>query len=146
MPHFKIDYSTYGETIREPNDDDNWDRGDTDASYSIHGFEIVGDNDYFDGSISFEPDYKTPYFLLYVMYGTGDSFGSDGGQLLIVDLFENMETAKKNEEIIRNHGEDHSITLVTEYKGKLTKYKTDAPWVGYFEWLEDVYIERVWRK
>lgn len=146
MPHFKIDYDSYTDQTREPYENDGWDRGDTETTNIIHSFKII-DDDYNDGIIKFDPKYDRPYFLLYVVYGTGDSFGSDSGKIWFVDLYENMETAQANQKIIQDHGEDFSITLLSEYEeGKLTKYETSAPWIGYFEWLQDVCIENVWRK
>lgn len=148
MPHFKVDYSSYTDQTRDPYDDDEWDRGDTETIIStINNFKIVNDTDYNDGIIIFEPEYNRSYFLLYVVYGTGDSFGSNSGQIWFVDLYENMEIAQANLRIIKNHGEDFSITLLSEYEGdKVTKYQTSAPWVGYFEWLQDVCIAEICRK
>ncbi len=147
MPHFKVDYDSRTHQTSEPDESDSWDRGNSETDNSIYGFTVVGDNDGFDGTVKFEPEYDRPYFLLYVVYGTGDSFGSDAGNIVFYDLFEHRETAEANSKIIHEHGEDHSITLVAEYEeGKVIKYQTSAPWVGYFEWLQHVCIEEVWRK
>ena len=148
MPHFKVNYNSYTDQTRESYDDDEWDRGDTETTInSINGFEIINDKYPNDGMVIFEPEYDRSYFLLYVIYGTGASFGIDAGNVWFVDLYKNMETAQANLKIIKNHGEDFSITLLSEHEDdKITKYQTSAPWIGYFEWLEDVCIAEIYRK
>lgn len=149
MVNYKVLYDSWTEVTRESNSNDQWDRDDTDTSHSINGFKIVDKDNYFDDSINFDAEYDRPYFLLYVLYSTGDSFGHDGGQILFLGLFENMETAQRNLERIRNHsseGDKFSMDLIAEDGDKLVKYQIHVPWVGFFENLEDVCIENVWRK
>lgn len=145
MAHYKVLYDSWTDVTREAVEDE-WDRDDTATSHSIEGFEVVGKDDYFDDSVSFEPAYKHPYYLLYVLYGTGDSFSHDEGQIMFVGLFEKEENAKRNEKSIHDHGEEISMSLLAEDGDNLVKYQIDAPWVGYFECLEDVRVEVVYRK
>lgn len=146
MSHYKVLKDSWTEQIRSPQEDDNWDRGDTHTSYSINGFEVVGENDHFDDVTRFDPEHDKPYYLLYVLYGTGDTFGQDGGQIQFIGLFEQEKIAELNQTRIEDHKDDFSMQLFMEDGNRLIKYEISVSWVGYFEHLESVNIETVYRK
>lgn len=118
-----------------------WTRDSTSTSHNIRGIKLSKAGDL---EVSFKPIIGQTYFLLYVLYSTGDSFGHDSGNIEFIGLYRTDEVAKRNAERIRKSREDYekkcdvasfSVELETG-AGKL--YKTNTPWNGYFESLEDV--------
>jgi hypothetical protein len=84
----------------------------------------------------YEPN--RPYYLVYAIYDTGDSFGRDEGRIEYIGLYSDLEVAHENERRCRECVEGYSVTLVTD-SGK--EYKVSTPWVGYFEHLQYVDTE-----
>jgi hypothetical protein len=156
--------------VTEPGDpDDRWDRDNTATEHYIRGIRVVGEKDYYDLQTAFDIDPKRPYFLMYAIYSTGDSFGHDEGRIEYVGLFEELEFAHENVARIRRHNEiyqqlndrwyrsskqmskeqlkkleksfePYTVRLVTE-DGQ--EYDVHVPWHGYFERLIDVEVEPV---
>jgi hypothetical protein len=139
---------SYGGTSRQHDPDDRWDRDDTYVEHSIKGFRIAKKSDYRDLVASFKPKKDKPYYLLYGVYDTGDSFGRDTGQLEFFDLYDNLEAAETSRKILdgftgnhKDNNDDHSVTI---FDNEFKPYKTTVPWLGYFESLQGVYVETVY--
>lgn len=130
--------------------DDVWSRDSTSQSHSISGIEIVG-----TGYCEFETCFDIPknskdtYYLVYVNYDTGDSFGRDEGRISFVDLFKTEEKAEQCAKALRTHYDNHasmkwddqfSISLTNENN---TTYKYFASWIGYFEHLNFIEVKPV---
>lgn len=82
----------------------------------------------YDILVPFEPQPDRPYYLIYGIYSSGDSFGSSSGNLHFVGLFEHQEDAVAIAKLLEGASKDFSI-----------KYKEQTyyiPWNGYFESLE----------
>ena len=138
---------TYGGYSRTPDCDNKWDSGDQFTDHCIKGFRIAKKSEYRDLVASFVPKKNVPYYLVYGIYDTGDSFGRDRGKIEFFDLFDNLEVAETNmkilEGIITKGKEKHDYT-VTIFDNKFKPYKTTVPWLGYFENLQGVYVETVY--
>lgn len=141
---------SYQESSREASDD-GWDRGDTDTSHNIVGFRAApeSDNRYYDLAVPFNPKEDVTYYVLYAVYSTGDSFGSDRGSSVEYIGFYTEEELPVAQENLRKveastKGNDNwSITLKTPNGHKT--FEQHTPWVGYFESLDYADIASVQR-
>lgn len=149
-----------GETYvtQEADPDDEWSRDSTDSTVSINGFAIKKETEWYDLIVPFKIEKEKEYFLLYVIYSTGDSFGTDGGKVQYIDLFEKEEDAKENQKRINEHykryckvdsdGTAFRHKHFSPFSVKLTNpagkpYDCSVSWTGYFEGLTDVVIEPI---
>jgi hypothetical protein len=143
-----IDETYYG-CSRERDPSYKYDRGEKYTEHSIRGFRIAKKSDCCDVFVNFMPKKNVPYYLLYAIYDTGDSFGRDCGKIEFFDLYANREPAEASCKILngftsnQNHNErsDYSVTI---FDDKFKPYKTTVPWLGYFETLQNVYVETVY--
>ena len=144
MTSIRSNDSSYIEVTRERDPTDRWSGEDTDTSHSVKSFYIVDDDDYCDISVAFDIDDGRDYYLLYVIYSTGDSFNHNEGQIVFIDLFETKEMAEKNRQCIVEHNKDkvgkltYSVLLQLEDR---RVYQFRVPWQGYFERLTEICID-----
>lgn len=131
-------------------EDDEWSRDSYATEHNIVGFKSAPDaaNKYYDLTVPYRPEDDEVYYILYAVYTTGDSFGSDPGrgiefigfytkdQLDVAE--ENMRTIEKND---ASRSEGFSIKLKTP-DGKKT-FSQSCGWKGYFESLDYVNIVSV---
>jgi hypothetical protein len=89
------------------------------------------------------------YFLLYVLYSTGDSFGRDEGRIDFVELYDDKELAHAAEKVIRecylqsNRGRNHSgMVSIPMADGKKREIYI-AGFNDYFGGVDDVRVETV---
>lgn len=133
--------------------EDIWDRDDTATDHSIRGIEVVDDSSYYDLTVSFKVSPGEQYYLVYVNYDTGDSFGRDEGRVEWIDLFKSAELAddlaKKIAEDKRQYPNffsnneegtwSHQLTYTLDNGEEASLYT--ATWKGYFEHFN--YVEVV---
>jgi len=127
---------------------DDWDRDNTMTTHYIRGIQIVEEKGYKDLEVPFEVVRDKDYYLLYVLYGTGDSFGHDDGNIELIGLYQTHEAAEKNAKAIRAHYEaqrnnysSSGLLYLTTESGN--KFELWPPWIGYFESLEDIVVKSV---
>ena len=148
---------------RERDLDDEWSSDDLQHDIIIYGVEAGGEF----------PDIVTPfqikegdvYYLVYVVYNTGDSFHREDGCVRFVDLFKTVEKANACAKAINEHykltdnGNKYPHKTAAELKRLRPKgftewtveYKNedDTPvtasssWCGFFEQLSDVVVTTV---
>lgn len=128
--------------IREPDTDDEWDNGDDGVTTEVLGLKLVKKSDHFDGCAPFDILQGRSYYLLYVVYSTGCSFGYSEGSIEYIGLYESLEPAQTNKDLIEKSPTDNSLILV-DHECKKNKRSTYCPWVGYFEDLQEVVIKPV---
>lgn len=149
MQRIELDIKYYPQNLGGHDPNDEWSRDSTDCDISFGGtFKLAKDTKWGgDLSIDFIPQRDKDYFLLYVKYSTGDSFGNDGGQLEIIDLYESEELAleqmRKIEEDYKIYqknsmNSDYSINLLLNGSKPV---RLSCAWKGYFEHMEDVGVE-----
>lgn len=146
MTNIRILECTRTQETSTPDSDDKWDRADTSTSHDIKGFEIS--EKYFDLTIDFTPEYGIVYFLLYGVYSSGDSFGHDAGYgIEFLGLYEKHKTAdlnlKRVEALTVGTRPAPRVTLLTDFG---IDYEIYVPWFGYFERLDYLRIEQVFRQ
>ena len=123
MKEAKVDLSCHAYVTREASSDE-WDRDDTAKDWTIPDyFTIV--KEYGDVRLNFDPKPHTPYYMVYYIWSTGDSFGHDEQYGCEVHgIYETKEEAVK---------ERDRLSKVTDYS---------VPWNGYFESLDSVHVAR----
>jgi hypothetical protein len=103
-------------TTNEADPDDEWSRDSTDESHSIEGIKLSAR--YGDVETTFKPEKGVSYYLLYYIYSTGDSFGSDSGRIHFIGLYRSKQLADKCAKLIDKGGVN-----VTIYDDNGTPYK-----------------------
>ena len=88
-------------------------------------------------------------YLLYIIYSSGDSFGTGSGNIEYLDVFENYDKALEVKKIIEEDCEQNPIytseannLFYTKENGNMVKIPTDI-YKGYFEHLESVNILKI---
>ncbi len=121
-----------------------WDNDDTEESHDIQGLEVVDNPDigYHDLVVNFPVEKNVNYFLLYVSYDTGDSFGRYCGKVEFVSLFKEESEALVARKKILKMKEITSIQIDNNGH-KETVY--NGSWTGYFESVNGIYVETVRR-
>lgn len=147
MRYFKIDKTTYRANTGGYDPEDEWSRDSTVESHNIHGLIEVGKNAYYDVCIAGEGD---TFYLLYGIYGTGDSFGVDEGRFEEVSLHRDIDIARENKKRLEIHERSQDINSSLEIGWTVTLLNDDGseftyspPWLGYFEVLTNIDIEKV---
>lgn len=140
---------SYTEQNREANDDDDWDRGDTDTSHNIVGFRAAPetDNKYYDLAVAFNPKDNVTYYVLYAVYTTGDSFGrDDGSNIEYIGFYteDELPIANENMHKVERSTENRPLKLKTPDGHKT--FDQLKPWAGYFEHLDYVNIASIERQ
>ncbi len=130
-------YEEYGEWSSETN-------------HNIKGAVKVKENEYFDLEVSDDLLNKNVY-LLYILYGSGDSFGESSGNIEYIDVFKSKDKAEEVQRIIE---EDYKVKpdytfepgsmdlFYTKDNGNKAKIPTSV-YKGYFENLESVNVEKI---
>lgn len=138
-------------------------RGETNTEHDIQGIKKTSGSEYFDLEVPFDVEFGKSYFLVYVIYSTGDSFGNDYGRIEFIDLFQKEKLANSLKKKIEQHYNEYVESNLYSYVGGRTVKRAKAPhhtikytnnegkeidlytgpWIGYFERLQDVYCELV---
>lgn len=138
--------------------------------YSTYINGIALGESYGDIETAFDVHSNVPYYLLYAIYSTGDSFHYEEGHVEFIDLYTQREVAEENMKRIEAHAELYKLCNSRNYGEKLTReqreqckkfnaysvvllfetqdgatieHKIHVPWNGYFERLSHVTIEGV---
>lgn len=123
---------------RHGDPDDRWDRDDTAAT--LDGFHVERTDEPEEtyrgmfASVFEVPDDARSIFVVYADYDTGDTFGRDDNQIMIMevcdDLFEAQSLARTLEQAA---GWSVTVNGIEYY----------IPWNGYFEHLNSVSVYTV---
>jgi hypothetical protein len=146
MPNYGVTYSDHGYYHRDPWSEDNpfpsWEES---CNVTIQGLSEKGS----DLSVNFEVKPGVPYYLVYVEYSTGDSFGHSRGNPHFVELYEEMSQAEEAAKAIRedydNDKDSYEFKPVTipfkHSDGTVgTREESTYRWKGYFESLESIQV------
>mgnify|MGYP001767213161 CR=1 FL=1 len=137
---------SYTEVTRKADPDDNLVANDTYTNNNIIGIKI--DSKYYDiNAIPFEILPDKDYYLLYVIYSTGDSFSHHEGRIDYVELYDDESLAEKSAKMIEDDykdwrkKEDKWNVNILNSSGKIFQFY--CPWKGHFEGLTSVEVENV---
>lgn len=149
---------------RNRNEDDEWDKDDTETSTDVLGVETEKDKReqswFRDVVVPFEVVPGKDYYLVYVTYSTGDSFSRSDGEVAFIDLFETREKAEKLASIINEHyvlsdneqrwadkkqkpPKGYSEYELTYHNEEGREIKYHVSWTGYFERMSSVTVQKV---
>lgn len=123
-----------------------WDGDDYAHSPSIRGISTGGERGDFEVSFPVTPG--RVYYLVSVVYDTGDSFHRETGCIEHVELFEEMEKAETLAKRIADHARGNRRssegrnTLVL-FTNSGAEYQGHVPWLGYFERFEEALVTPV---
>lgn len=112
---------TFTVVTRKKNPDDEWDSDD--LSHNTKVIEVVPGLGYPDVSPPFPLEAEKEYYLVYVTYGTGDSFHHEDGRVDYIDLFATLERAEACVNAIVKHDNEY---------GRLNKHKGYDPYTVYY--------------
>ncbi len=152
MPNIKVVANDYTDVTDEADPEEDWSSDSTSSTHDILGLQQVNNLEHFDITIPFDLEPNVPYYLVYGLYSTGDSFHSETGVIEYIDVFKSLEAAKLCQELLEEHY--RTIDKVSFEKASScelihddgTIYKFYVPWNGYFENLESIDIQGVFVK
>jgi hypothetical protein len=155
-----VDDVSYEET-RVPWSENEWDEGDSITYHNLQGFwikkpHIAWGSPHRSESIDvpFIPQPNTPYYVLYAIYSTADSFGHyQDSDLYIVGMYEDEELAKENLKRLedprpylvparrRDPWSAGKSVYLKNMVGKQT-YEFHRPWLGVFNSLGSLHYKK----
>lgn len=129
---YKIDHTSYTEIIRESNPDEEYSGEDTQTNWFVNN-ELTIDENYPDITTSFELNKDKEYFLVYVIYNTGDSFSrNNSSNIEFIDIFEDLN--KANLLVKQIYENTNMEQLQGNYLDeKNNKKNLSFCWIGHFE-------------
>lgn len=89
-------------------------------------------------NVCFNYDVGDTVYVLYMRYGSGDSFGHASGNGEVLWVFREKILAEKALERVENASCSHSVTV---YDEALNEFRINNPASDYFSNCEGVYIE-----
>lgn len=154
--HVNVLDDSYTEVTREAEPGERWDGDDTYTSHNIRGIELS--KEYGDLTLGYKPEAGKMYYLLYVIYSTGDSFHREEGRIEVIDLYRTEEEAYENVKLMKEHYELYRSGWFDKQKSRkmqLSAYSVElknhegkefmfhCPYVGYFDRLSSIEVESV---
>lgn len=129
------------EVTREATEDQ-WDYDDTHTSHSVRGISFTL-KDYEDSlDLDYEPIVGKDYYLLWATYSTGDSFHTETGCIVFIDLFKNKEDANECVKTLKQNSTGEYVYSTTLKSGNGKPWTFSIPWNGFFESLEEIHVEK----
>lgn len=110
-------------------------------SSSVTGAYRIGDDEKtsYDSETFIVPDDATEVFVVYMIYGTGNSFGHADGKIDILHCTSNEEAADKLAKLVTEHPDEYTIKFTDDFGREISLHNTGA---GYFERIDYVGVER----
>lgn len=149
---YNLEHTSYTEVTREADPEDSWGADDLLTSWDITANITESDKSSPDIITSFKLNFDKNYYVVYVVYNTGDSFHHHSGyECVFVELFQEKEKADNLVKTIIKHNKDYNnnkdlgenaYRLV--YKDQENNNKTiSCDWNGYFESIETCEVKTV---
>lgn len=134
--------SSYCYTTREADPNDSWGRDSTARDWTVEGVRLVEADGQKVLGADFPVEVGDNVHVVYAVYSTGDTFGSDEGAYLeFISAHKNYEVAQRNlREVEKGKHERESYSMVIEFDSG-AKVSRHCPWDGYFESLDYVRLE-----
>lgn len=89
-------------------------------------------------NVSFEAEAGTPLHILWMTYGSGDSFGRGDGYGEILWIFKDADVARRALETFRANAEQYSIPVKDDAGNAVTLHN---PGSGYFESVNSLQVD-----
>lgn len=139
MIEIRVDTSRWITEHADP--EDSWDRDNTDGQIQgVYAYHVTDSEpkSYFgmgfgEGTYDVDASPGDVVHVVIAQYSTGDTFGRDGCQISVMDVFKDNFEAVSLYKTLRDVGKrDHGV----KHNGR----EYYIPWTGYFESLEDLDI------
>lgn len=95
-----------------------------------------GENGSYRSDVFLLPEGTTRVYVVYMIYGTGDSFGHADGKIDIIHCTGNEDKAHELAQYISKHSEQYTIEFTDDFGREISLYN---PGAGYFERID--YVE-----
>ena len=123
---------THFEVTREKDPDDPWSQDSRYGHSTILGISVS--EDAADLTVYFPIKYGKVYYLVSVVYNTGDSFHTVDGCIEHVELFTDPDRAAAMAKAIADHAHSGKPSKELDlFTDSGAKYRGYVPWIGYFE-------------
>jgi hypothetical protein len=131
-------------TVREADNEDRWGNGETDGTYAVTDVSVTpGCADSFESVEDIAVGDRV--FVVAVTYGTGCTFGSQGGQGQIVAVTKDetlADAAASWASNVRTSGGYFADQAARSDGWPEALGTTPHPsWLGYFEWFQNVSVD-----
>ena len=133
-----VDYDSFVTETSVADSDDSWDRADTYTDWTF-GERFYTSDKYGDLYMSYKPETGDTYYVVVVVYSTGDSFGHDeayGAEWM--GIYKTEKEASALEKLILDNESEQSLEYLDGEGNKISM--GFVPWHGYFEDLHSVRV------
>ena len=120
MTFIKVEVNSVSENEGGFDENYKWSRDSTSGDAWVESVSVADKRAYDVWETEEEIISGDTVFVVLAVFGTGDSFGSDGGQSEVFLVTKDEQTAKDKIKYLEG---------VTDYS---------VPWNGYFEWLQEI--------
>jgi hypothetical protein len=148
---YKIEHTSYTNVTREADPEDRWDADDLDTTWDISSNIIESDDKFPDIVVPFKLELDKNYYLVYVIYNTGDSFHHHSGYSCnFIELFSDKNKAENLVKLIKQQNKDYNDNQKNlgenaysfSYKDELDNNKIiSCDWNGYFESIQSCEVQ-----
>ena len=111
-----------------------------DKDVSVRGLLLCKKDSYWDVIADWDVKLGEDVWLVYVQYGSGDSFGHSRGNVEYVGVWKTAEKAYKVAEQIRKNDNNKEDGLKYETESGKVIDESFTSWNGYFEHIEDIIV------
>jgi hypothetical protein len=140
MSFLKLEYKSYTDVTREADFEDEWNHDSTSTNWIFNNLKLLDRDEYGLVSVDYEVKKGDTLYPLIAVWSTGDSFGNDdGAQMEMFTVYRTYEEADKAKKIMEKAG--NSSCKILDGDGKEIEFY--PPWVGYFESLDYIDIDKL---
>lgn len=139
MTKIRFDHDHYCEIVEE-GDGEEWGyRGTTWNEHFFNGtFETVTNGSYYNIITKIDIKSDKTYYLVVVIYSTGDSFGKDiNSSVEYIEMYEDEKMAMNVRDFIETNKDERDLEVPLNNGKPIHLY---PPWNGYFENFEEVRV------
>lgn len=110
----------------------------TSFNSSVTGVRVLDDdeNSVYNSETFLLPDDTTTAYVVYMIYGSGDSFGHSSGNIDIIHCTASSDKAHALAKMITDNPNEYSIKFTDDFDREISIYNNGA---GYFEHID--YVE-----
>lgn len=142
-----IDYESYTTVTNRADPDDEWGADDTSTDHYVNGLSLTRKNSheycYYPGEVN----KGDTLYLIYAIWSTGDSFHHDTrGCIDFVAVYKDKATANLVAHVLENHKHEDDRHGKYNWTANIMldngeEFKYHVGWLGYFENLDEIYVE-----
>lgn len=147
VSRLRVDRDSQVHITRQADPNERWDADDTCTNWNVERLYLISIDGDGDVIADFAVSAGDLLYLVYAVYSTGNSFGSDTNAAIdFISVHRTEEQAKAVQQVLRDkkskydkRGNFDWTALIPLDSGVIFPYH--CPWLGYFESLTDVYVK-----